>query len=135
MRLERIGYDNCAGHLADGEAFLLSHSDRVSPVSRLTVAQFDEVRTNPEVQVVDIRNAGELEVNGKVPGTRHIPLAELVKRSDELDPTRPVVLHCAGGWRSSVGASTLRAHGFTDVSDLLGGFGAWSAAHPDVQQS
>ena len=135
MRLERIGYDNCAGHLADGEAFLLSHSDRVSPVSRLTVAQFDEVRTTPEVQVVDIRNAGELEVNGKVPGTRHIPLAELVKRSDELDPTRPVVLHCAGGWRSSVGASTLRAHGFTDVSDLLGGFGAWSAAHPDVQQS
>jgi rhodanese-related sulfurtransferase len=42
----------------------------------------------------------------------------------------PVLVNCAGGWRSSVGASTLRSLGFTDVSDLLGGYTAWESAHP-----
>jgi rhodanese-related sulfurtransferase len=40
-----------------------------------------------------------------------------------------VLVYCAGGWRSSVGASLLRAQGFTDVSDLLGGYDAWVRAH------
>ena len=43
----------------------------------------------------------------------------------ELDPTVPTVVYCAGGYRSSIAASTLRAHGFADVSDILGGYGAW----------
>ena len=60
----------------------------------------------------------------------HIPLAQLASRAGELDPARPVVLYCAGGWRSSVGASLLRANGFTDVSDILGGYTAWAATHP-----
>jgi hydroxyacylglutathione hydrolase len=38
-----------------------------------------------------------------------------------------VLLYCAGGWRSSVAASLLRAKGFSDVSDILGGY--WSTAH------
>ena len=43
---------------------------------------------------------------------------------EQLSPT---VVYCAGGYRSSVAASTLRAHGFTTVADLLGGYGAWAA--------
>ncbi len=80
------------------------------------------------MQVVDIRNAGELEP-GAIPGARNIPLAELSRRAPELDPSRPVLVYCAGGWRSSVGASLLRSRGFADVSDVLGGFGAWERAH------
>jgi rhodanese-related sulfurtransferase len=38
-------------------------------------------------------------------------------------------VYCAGGYRSSVAASLLRKNGFADVSDILGGFGAWDAAH------
>ena len=81
-----------------------------------------------DVQVVDIRNVGELAAGG-VPGAAHIPLAELARRADELDPSRPVVTYCAGGWRSSVAASLLRARGFADVSDVLGGYVAWERAH------
>ncbi|WP_245616064.1 rhodanese-like domain-containing protein [Phycicoccus jejuensis] len=80
------------------------------------------------MQLVDVRNAGELE-NGTIPGARHIPLAELGRRSEELDPARPVVAFCAGGWRSSVATSLLRSRGFADVSDVLGGYAAWDAAH------
>jgi hydroxyacylglutathione hydrolase len=54
-------------------------------------------------------------------------LAGLTRRLAELDPKRPTVVFCAGGYRSSIAASTLRANGFVDVSDILGGYNAWSA--------
>jgi rhodanese-related sulfurtransferase len=54
-------------------------------------------------------------------------LAGLTRRLDELDPHRPTVVFCAGGYRSSIAASTLRANGFDDVSDILGGYNAWAA--------
>jgi rhodanese-related sulfurtransferase len=62
----------------------------------------------------------------------HIPLAELRRRIDEVPTGGPVVVHCAGGWRSSVAASLLRQQGRDDVSDLLGGFAAWQAMHEPV---
>ena len=56
-----------------------------------------------------------------------LPLGTLSAHLDELDRSRPTVVYCAGGYRSSAGASLLRAQGFTDVSDLLGGYAAWEA--------
>ena len=43
----------------------------------------------------------------------------------------PTVVYCAGGYRSSVAASLLRQNGFADVSDILGGYGAWEEATPE----
>jgi glyoxylase-like metal-dependent hydrolase (beta-lactamase superfamily II)/rhodanese-related sulfurtransferase len=128
LRLARIGYDNVLGFVADPESFLLEHAATVEPASRLTVAAADEATERTDVQVVDIRNPGEL-AGSTIPGAVHIPLAELRRRADDLDPARPVLVYCAGGWRSSVGASLLRAQGFADVSDLLGGYDAWARAH------
>jgi glyoxylase-like metal-dependent hydrolase (beta-lactamase superfamily II)/rhodanese-related sulfurtransferase len=127
-RFARIGFDHVLGYLPEPETYFLSHEHRVERASRLTVAEVDSVRVLPDVQLVDIRNAGEV-VGGMVPGAVHIPLAELGRRSDELDAKRPVLLYCAGGWRSSVGASLLRSQGFVDVSDLLGGYDAWARTH------
>ena len=128
VRFARIGFDNVLGYIPAPEAYFLDHPDQVEPASRLTVRQADEALANTDVQVVDVRNAGELAVGG-IADARHIPLAELARRADELDPSRPVLLYCAGGWRSSVGASLLRQRGFKDVSDILGGFTAWERAH------
>jgi rhodanese-related sulfurtransferase len=61
-----------------------------------------------------------------IPGALNIQLPQLVHRMGELDPSVPTVVYCAGGYRSSIAASTLRHAGFGDVSDLLGGFGAWA---------
>ena len=130
-RFARIGFDNVLGYLPDPEAFFLSHQDQVERASRLPAPEADEAAARPDVQVVDIRNAGEVAA-GMLPGARHIPLAELPARADELDADRPVLLYCAGGWRSSVAASLLRAKGFSDVSDILGGYGAWALAHPQA---
>jgi glyoxylase-like metal-dependent hydrolase (beta-lactamase superfamily II)/rhodanese-related sulfurtransferase len=127
IRLVRIGFDRALGYIVDAEDYLMKHEDRVEQASRLTPYRFDELRTTCDLQVVDLRNAGELE-QGRIPGTVHIPLAELRRRMDELDRDKPIVLHCAGGWRSSVGASLLRSAGFSDVSDVLGGFAGWQAS-------
>ena len=55
-------------------------------------------------------------------------MGQLPERLDELDVTKPTVVYCAGGYRSSVAASLLRQRGFADVSDILGGYGAWEEA-------
>jgi hydroxyacylglutathione hydrolase len=70
--------------------------------------------------------------NGMIPGAKHVQLPALLARIGELDPSLPTVAVCAGGYRSSIAASTLRANGFGDVSDLLGGMGAWVAAGQPV---
>ena len=56
------------------------------------------------------------------------PLPQFLDVIDELDPTRQTVVFCAGGYRSSVAASTLRAHGFAQVADIIGGHDAWVRA-------
>ncbi len=81
----------------------------------------------PELQIVDVRNPGEAAA-GMIPGAVNIPVGQLPDRTDELDPRKPTVVYCAGGYRSSVAASLLRQRGFADVSDVLGGYGAWEEA-------
>jgi len=80
---------------------------------------------------VDVRNPGEVAA-GMIPGAVSIPVGQLPARLAELDPAKPTVVYCAGGYRSSVAASLLRAHGFTDVSDILGGYGAWDETHQNA---
>ena len=127
-RLARIGFDRVAGYLRGPDDALAALQDEVTPASRLTAAQLrDALRGDNPPLVVDVRSCGERSASGQIPGALHIPLGELPSRIAEIDTGRPVVLHCAGGHRSSIAASLLRHHGFQDVSDVLGGYGAWAA--------
>jgi hydroxyacylglutathione hydrolase len=47
----------------------------------------------------------------------------------ELPRDRPLIVYCAGGYRSSIAASLLQRQGFTEVSEIAGGITAWEAAH------
>ena len=80
-----------------------------------------------DLQIVDVRNPGEVAA-GTIPNAITIPVGQLPGRLGELDATKPTVVYCAGGYRSSVAASLLRQNGFADVSDILGGYGAWDEA-------
>jgi rhodanese-related sulfurtransferase len=126
VRLARIGFDRVAGYLRDPEAAFLAAPEHVVRASRLTAPELDRAlhRAEPPA-VVDVRNPGEL-IAGTIPGALHVPLAQLPHRLAEIPRDRPVVVHCAGGYRSSVAASLLRREGWSDVSDLLGGFAAWA---------
>ncbi|WP_193048183.1 MBL fold metallo-hydrolase [Mycolicibacterium baixiangningiae] len=133
LRLARIGLDNAVGYLNIGPdgRFPAELADLVQAAPRITVAELDRLQAEDEVTLIDIRNPGEREA-GAIPGSLHIPLAQLRARAHEIPTDKPVVLHCAGGWRSSVAASLLRANGIDQVADLVGGYNAWVEAHATV---
>lgn len=133
LRLARIGSDNAIGYLnvtRDGQ-FPDELADLVRTAPRTTPAELDGLLAEDAVTLIDIRNPGERE-NGAISRSMHIPLAQLRVRMTEVPTDKQIVLHCAGGWRSSVAASLLRANGFEQVSDLLGGYNAWHGAHATV---
>jgi glyoxylase-like metal-dependent hydrolase (beta-lactamase superfamily II)/rhodanese-related sulfurtransferase len=130
MRLARIGSDNVIGYLTVGTegVFPAELADLIQPAPRVGVAELEGLMAENAVTVIDIRNPGEREF-GTIPGALHIPLAQLRTRLALIPGDKPIVVHCAGGWRSSVAASLMRANGFEHVSDLTGGYNAWARAH------
>ena len=104
---------------------MAEHPNSRQRASRLTVPRVRARRAEVDgLQIVDIRNPGEIAI-GAIEGSIDMPVGQIPGRFDELDRTAPTVVYCAGGYRSSVAASVLRRAGFADVSDLLGGYGAW----------
>lgn len=128
VRLARIGFDTVVGEVADIETVLTERPELAEAARRLPATDVAAwLAEDVALQIVDVRNVGETKVSGTVPGAYNFPLAELVDHLDELDPARPVVVYCAGGYRSSAAASVLRANGFGSVGDMIGGYGAWEA--------
>jgi hydroxyacylglutathione hydrolase len=126
LRLARVGVDTVAG-VVTALHELAGHPELTAVQRGLTAASAAGLlRDRPDVQVVDVRAPGEFD-GGSLPGAVNLPLPRLRTTLHRLDPDRPVLVNCAGGYRSSAAASLLRAHGFADVSDLLGGWTAWQA--------
>ena len=132
VRLARIGFDRVVGTVGDITRLLAEHPELAVASPRLSATDFAgwnvaaAMGAEP-VQLVDVRNPGEME-GGVLPGAIRIPLATLLSRVDELDPSATTVVYCAGGYRSSIAASVLASRGFGKVADLLGGYDAWAAA-------
>ncbi len=128
IRLARIGFDNVVGYLANPIVALADNPEEVSRSSRVDVAGLTAAMADiDDLQLVDIRQPGETD-GGIIEGAITIPLTRLNERIATLDASKPTIVYCAGGFRSSIAASRMMAAGFGDVSDLLGGYGAWEAA-------
>ena len=128
VRLARIGLDNVVGAVDGITAALAGRHDVATPASRVTGSDLvRHVRTAHGLQIIDVRNPAET-TDGMISGARNLPLAQLIDRLDELDPDASTTAYCASGYRSSAASSTLRAHGFGTVADLIGGYDAWTRA-------
>jgi hydroxyacylglutathione hydrolase len=124
-RLGRIGFDHVAGYLQGGMATVESRPELVGQTGRLAAAVLAEQQASSEQPlVVDVRNDRERREK-LIEGSLHLPLNHLKERIGELPRSRRIVVHCAGGYRSSIAASIMKQTGVTDVSDLLGGIAAW----------
>ena len=100
--------------------------------SRIDVAAANTALVDdPNLQLIDVRQPGET-ADGVIQDARLIPLTQLSERIRELDPERPTLVYCAGGFRSMIASSKLEREGFTDVTDLLGGYAAWTGAKQPV---
>jgi hydroxyacylglutathione hydrolase len=127
MRLGRIGFDRVAGYLADvhsleGRPDLRSSTERLSPA-----VAADRLHSTAPPQIVDVRAPGEY-ASKHIDGALNVPLSRLAHRLEELPRDRPLLVHCAGGYRSSIAASLLEQAGFDEVSELAGGLAAWETA-------
>jgi hydroxyacylglutathione hydrolase len=124
-RLARVGVGRVAGVLDGGMAALAARPDLLAESPRATARALAERLAAPGAPlVVDVRADGE-RADGFIAGSLHAPLARWAGRTPELPAGRSVVVYCAGGYRSSLAASLLRAGGRKDVADLVGGFAAW----------
>jgi hydroxyacylglutathione hydrolase len=127
VRLARIGFDRVVGALENPVETFLAHPELIEPLSRLSAESLAErIRSMPGPVLIDVRNPGEVAL-GTIVGARTVSLPALLISLDQLDRTAPTVVFCAGGYRSAIASSLLRAHGFSDVSDLVGGYAAWQA--------
>ena len=127
LRLGRIGFDNVAGFLDGGLAALADRPELTQRTDRLSPDVLADRLSAPDPPLVlDVRNAGERET-GAIAGSLHIPLNQLERRLAEIPRDRPLVVHCAGGYRSSTAASLLQRAGIS-ASELAGGIAAWESA-------
>lgn len=128
LRLARIGYDNVVGFLnttPEPEAvFPTSLADLIESTARIEVPELATLLDTGSITLLDVRNPGERD-GGFIDGSLHIPLPELAARHREIPQDKLLIVHCRSGWRSSVAASLLRAHGHDGTTDLIGGFIAW----------
>ena len=85
--------------------------------------------------VLDIRDTGEFS-GGRIPKSKNIPLAEIDKRLDEISrfKDKPVIATCRSNNRAGSASRLLKKHGFADVYQLAGGFGAWQQASLPVEK-
>src|SRR5258708_35674727 len=101
-----------------------------SRIREVDVRQLDASRNDGQKPVlIDVREQDEVE-QGVIPGAIHIPRGYLESRVEQYIPdyNTPIVAYCAGGARSAFAAETLQQMGFTNVTSLKGGFGAWKDA-------
>jgi molybdopterin/thiamine biosynthesis adenylyltransferase/rhodanese-related sulfurtransferase len=75
--------------------------------------------------LIDVREPHEYRI-ASIPGSKLIPLGEVGKRLDELDPQADIVVHCKSGMRSAKACGILKAAGFQHVRNMKGGILAWS---------
>ncbi len=129
VRLARVGVENVAGYLADGVAGWVGNGIKLEQIPQLTVQELAKLLKEAQgrVGVLDVREAGELG-GGVIERSVRIPLGELQSRTGELDQEELLVVHCKGGYRSSIATSLLRRAGFRCIANLTGGFDSWKMA-------
>lgn len=129
LRLARVGIENVQAYLEGGITGWIKGGYQLEYIPQITVEEFIELREQEKdhIAVLDVREAGEVDA-GAIENSINIPVAQLAARTGELDPSKLVVVHCKGGYRSSIATSILRRAGFGDVVNLTGGYDAWLTA-------
>jgi rhodanese-related sulfurtransferase/glyoxylase-like metal-dependent hydrolase (beta-lactamase superfamily II) len=120
MRLGRIGFDHIVGYLRDGLHSAAARPELSATTERLSPA----VAAERNATMIDVRTPNERSQK-HIPGSVGVPLNRLPERAVELPKDRPLIVYCAGGYRSSIAASVLQKLGFDHVSEIAGGIAAW----------
>ena len=124
-RLSRVGYDNTLGYLKDGMASWISAGKDIETIDSISSDEFSNHFNNETINVLDVRKDGEykseyLEGNN----IQHFALDYINENMHNIDKNNTYYVHCAGGYRSVIAVSILKARGFNHLIDVAGGFAA-----------
>ncbi|WP_461789621.1 MBL fold metallo-hydrolase [Pedobacter sp.] len=123
-RLARVGYDHTIGFLEGGINAWQAAGKQVDQITSISAAEFENnYQQNPNIAALDVRKPGEYEAE-HLEFTLPRPLDYINEWTQELDANQTYYLHCAGGYRSMIAASILKARGIDQVIDVAGGYGA-----------
>ncbi|EDM34355.1 metallo-beta-lactamase superfamily protein [Pedobacter sp. BAL39] len=126
-RLARVGYDNTIGYLSGGIAAWAEDGRDLDTIRSISAQEFEEIlNSNKDVNALDVRKPGEYEAE-HLEETLTRPLDYINEWTNEIDHHGTYYIHCAGGYRSMIAASILKARGVENVVDIAGGYGAIKA--------
>lgn len=134
-RLARVGLENVEGYLEGGIGAWDEAGYPIDVLAQLDVTEL-QARLSDEagIQVVDVRRPGEYAA-GHVPRAISLPVQDIQRAWIGLDPSKPLAVICAGGYRSSIASSILRWSGFSgDLFNVIGGTGAWVSAGLEIER-
>ncbi|SEJ71230.1 Glyoxylase, beta-lactamase superfamily II [Dyadobacter koreensis] len=132
-RLARVGYDYAIGYLNNGFQTWGKSEKETDSIISLPAEEFAKRYKDGSIKVIDVRKPDEFEV-GHVMGAENIPLDTINDNMSALSKTETLYVHCAGGYRSMIAASILKARGFDDVINIEGGFGEISKTDVEVSK-
>jgi hydroxyacylglutathione hydrolase len=122
-RLARVGYDNVFGYLKGGIAAWKAAGMDVDTVESISAEEFAKRFAADKLRVVDVRKDGEYEAE-HVDGAWHASLQFINQNLAAFSKEETNYIHCAGGYRSMIAASLLKARGWHNIVDVAGGFNA-----------
>jgi hydroxyacylglutathione hydrolase len=123
-RLARVGYDYTIGYLDGGIEAWQAAGKEVDTIHSISAAEFEEIAAQEgKINTLDVRKPGEYE-SEHLAITLTRPLDYINEWTAEMNPKETYYIHCAGGYRSMIAASILKARGIDNVIDIAGGYGA-----------
>lgn len=122
-RLSRVGYDNIIGYLEGGFETWNASGKEIDTIQSISAEEFAEKfkEATGKLVVKDVRKPTEYMAE-HVEESMNIPLANLSKNMVEFSKNDTNYIHCAGGYRSMIACSILKARGFDNIVDVAGGF-------------
>ena len=132
LRLARVGIESVAGYLQGGVAAWKQAGFALAEVPQITVQDLHNSLQAEASQVLDVRREPEWNA-AHIESATWWPLDNFKISTPEIDRDRPVAVHCKGGYRSMIACSLLQRAGFTNVTNVIGGFDAWQEAKLPVE--
>ncbi|OUR96039.1 MBL fold metallo-hydrolase [Flavobacteriales bacterium 33_180_T64] len=122
-RLSRVGYDNTLGYLEGGiDAWTIAGKDTDS-LESISAEEFAVREKHSDLDILDVRKDGEYQ-SMHLENAQHFALDSINENMSDVSKNKKYYIHCAGGYRSVIAASILKARGFHSLVDIAGGFGA-----------
>jgi hydroxyacylglutathione hydrolase len=122
-RLSRVGYDNTLGYLEGGINAWKASGRAIDTLDSISAEEFAKRSKTSEINILDVRKDGEYQ-SMHLEDVQHFSLDLINDKMNEVSKDKTYYVHCAGGYRSVIAASILKARGFNNLIDIAGGFGA-----------